>query len=99
MADSPMNSIFIPFKRPVEQSLIETAGITNFGVYFEATSGFSQTRDSVHYRHSTLSSEVERSGESVDATVNSKGDIPYEEFKERSYCQKSPSLLQQVNSG
>ncbi|XP_020224559.1 protein HOTHEAD [Cajanus cajan] len=89
MADSPMNTILIPFKRPVEQSLIEVAGITKFGVYIEATSGYGQTRDSIHYRHGTSSAEEEqpsttppkqRPGEGVEPIVNSNKDVPYEEF-------------------
>ncbi|KAK1311842.1 Protein HOTHEAD [Acorus calamus] len=43
MADNPMNSIFIPSKRPIKQSLIQTVGITKFGAFIEASNGYSQS--------------------------------------------------------
>ncbi|KAL2321661.1 hypothetical protein Fmac_026040 [Flemingia macrophylla] len=39
MSDNPMNAIFIPSPVPVEVSLIEVVGITDFGSYIEAASG------------------------------------------------------------
>lgn len=39
MSDNPMNAIFIPSSVPVEVSLIQVVGITNFGSYIEAASG------------------------------------------------------------
>lgn len=39
MSDNPMNAIFIPSPIPVEVSLIEVVGITNFGSYIEAAGG------------------------------------------------------------
>ncbi|KAJ1416078.1 Glucose-methanol-choline oxidoreductase, N-terminal [Sesbania bispinosa] len=39
MSDNPMNAIFVPSPVPVEVSLIEVVGITNFGSYIEAASG------------------------------------------------------------
>ncbi|GLT54958.1 hypothetical protein SLA2020_281160 [Shorea laevis] len=39
MSDNPMNAIFIPSPVPVEVSLIQVVGITNFGSYIEAASG------------------------------------------------------------
>lgn len=58
MADNPMNSIFVPSNRPVEQSLIQTVGITKLGVYIEASSGFGQSKDSIHCHHGIVSAEV-----------------------------------------
>lgn len=58
MADNPMNTIFVPTKRPVQQSLIQTVGITKFGVYIEASSGFGQSNDSIHCHHGIMSAEV-----------------------------------------
>lgn len=58
MADNPMNSVFIPSKRPLEQSLIQTVGITNKGVYIEASSGFGQSSESIHCHHGIMSAEV-----------------------------------------
>jgi len=58
MADNPMNTIFVPLKKSVKQSLIETVGITNKGVYIEASCGFGQTNDSIHCHHGLLSAEV-----------------------------------------
>lgn len=58
MSDNPLNTIFVPFNRPVNQSLIETVGITKMGVYIEASSGFSQSSDSIHCHHGLASAEV-----------------------------------------
>ena len=58
MSDNPMNSLFVPFKTHMEQSLIQTVGITKTGVYIEASSGFSQSSDSIHCDHGMLSAEV-----------------------------------------
>jgi fatty acid omega-hydroxy dehydrogenase len=58
MSDNPMNSIFIPTKKPVKQSLIETVGITKEGSFIEASSGFGQSSDSIHCHHGIMSAEV-----------------------------------------
>jgi choline dehydrogenase-like flavoprotein len=58
MADNPMNSIFIPTKSPPRQSLIETVGITEAGVFIEASSGFGQSPDSIQCHHGIMSAEV-----------------------------------------
>lgn len=39
MTDNSMNAIYVPSPAPVEVSLIEVVGITNFGSYIEAASG------------------------------------------------------------
>ncbi|KAJ6426672.1 hypothetical protein OIU84_022295 [Salix udensis] len=39
MSDNPMNAIFVPSPLPVEVSLIQVVGITQFGSYIEAASG------------------------------------------------------------
>ncbi|KAL6556785.1 hypothetical protein OROHE_006661 [Orobanche hederae] len=39
MSDNPMNAIFVPSPSPVEVSLIQVVGITQFGSYIEAASG------------------------------------------------------------
>ncbi|KAF5478345.1 hypothetical protein F2P56_004910 [Juglans regia] len=39
MADNSMNAIYVPSPAPVEVSLIEVVGITEFGSYIEAASG------------------------------------------------------------
>ncbi|XP_004511612.1 protein HOTHEAD-like [Cicer arietinum] len=39
MSDNPMNAVFVPSPAPVEVSLIQVVGITNFGSYIEAASG------------------------------------------------------------
>lgn len=39
MADNPMNAIFVPSPLPVEISLIEVVGVTEFGSFIEAASG------------------------------------------------------------
>lgn len=58
MSDNPMNSIFIPTKQPVEQSLIQIVGITKRGSFIEASSGFSQSSDSIKCHHGIMSAEV-----------------------------------------
>lgn len=58
MADNPLNTIFVPTNEPVEQSLIQTVGITKLGVYIEASSGFGQSPDSIHWDHGIASAEV-----------------------------------------
>lgn len=58
MSDNPLNTIFVPTNRPVEQSLIQTVGITKKGVYIEASSGFGQSGDSISCNHGVVSAEV-----------------------------------------
>lgn len=58
MSDNPMNTIFIPTKRPLEQSLIQIVGITKMGSYLEASNGFSQSSDSIRCHHGIMSAEV-----------------------------------------
>lgn len=58
MSDNPMNTIFVPSKTPVKQSLIQTVGITKVGVYIEASSGFGQNKSSIHCDHGLASAEV-----------------------------------------
>jgi fatty acid omega-hydroxy dehydrogenase len=58
MSDNPLSSVFIPTENPPKQSLIETVGITDGGVFIEASSGFGQTDDSIHCHHGIMSAEV-----------------------------------------
>lgn len=58
MSDNPLNTVFVPTNRPVEQSLIQAVGITKMGVYIEASSGFGQSKDSIHCNHGIISAEV-----------------------------------------
>lgn len=58
MADNPMNAIFVPSNKAEKQTLIETVGITKMGVYIEASSGFSQSMDSIQCHHGIMSAEV-----------------------------------------
>lgn len=58
MSDNPLNSIFMPTKKPVRQSLIQTVGITRPGVFIEASSGFGQSSDSIRCHHGIMSAEV-----------------------------------------
>ncbi|XVF86824.1 hypothetical protein PTKIN_Ptkin18bG0073500 [Pterospermum kingtungense] len=90
MADNPMNSVFVPTNRPVEQSLIQTVGITKMGVYIEASSGFGQSKDSIHCHHGILSAEIgqlstippkQRTPEAIEAFIKRKRDLPHEAFK------------------
>ncbi|XP_044486084.1 protein HOTHEAD-like [Mangifera indica] len=90
MADNPMNSIFVPSHRPVVQSLIQTVGITKFGVYIEASSGYGQSRDSIHCHHGIMSAEIgqlstippkQRTPEAIQAYIRRKRELPHEAFK------------------
>ncbi|KAL8098868.1 hypothetical protein AgCh_031549 [Apium graveolens] len=59
MADNPQNNLIVPFNKPVEQSLVQTVGITREGVYIEASSGFGQSPSSIHYSHDNSTSVEE----------------------------------------
>lgn len=39
MADNPTNGIIIPSPRPVETSLVQIVGVTQFGSYVESATG------------------------------------------------------------
>ncbi|KAL6661421.1 hypothetical protein ACP70R_000805 [Stipagrostis hirtigluma subsp. patula] len=89
MSDNPMNSIFIPTKNLPQQSLIETVGITDSGVFIEASSGFSQSPDSIHCHHGIMSAEIgqlstippkQRSFDAVRKYINNKQNLPREVF-------------------
>lgn len=58
MADNPMNAVFVPSNKAEKQTLIQTVGITKMGVYIEASSGFSQSKDSIQCHHGIMSAEV-----------------------------------------
>ncbi|XP_050234331.1 protein HOTHEAD [Mercurialis annua] len=90
MVDNPMNTIFVPSKRHVKQSLIQTVGITKFGVYIEASSGFGQSQNSIRCHHGIMSAEIgqlstippkQRTREAIHAYINRKKDLPHEAFK------------------
>ncbi|KAF3328338.1 protein HOTHEAD-like isoform X2 [Carex littledalei] len=90
MSDNPMNSIFVPTKKPVKQSLIETVGITKAGSFIEASSGFGQSSDSIHCHHGIMSAEIgqlstippkQRSLELARSFAQTKRAIPVEAFR------------------
>lgn len=90
MVDNPLNTIFIPTNGPVEQSLIQTVGITKKGVYIEASSGFGQSVDSIRCHHGLLSAEIgqlstippkQRTQEAIQAYKKRKRDLPREVFQ------------------
>ncbi|XP_048319977.1 protein HOTHEAD [Ziziphus jujuba] len=90
MADNPMNTIFVPSNRPVEQTLIQTVGITKMGVYIEGSSGFGQSKDSIQCHHGIMSAEIgqlstippkQRTPEAVQAYIRRKRYLPHEAFK------------------
>ncbi|KAL8226200.1 hypothetical protein R6Q57_018757 [Mikania cordata] len=89
MSDNPMNAIFVPFNKPVKQSLIETVGITKMGVYIEASSGYGQSTDSISCHQGIASAEIgqlstippkQRTQEAIESYKRNKKDIPYEAF-------------------
>ncbi|KAK1360274.1 putative glucose-methanol-choline oxidoreductase, FAD/NAD(P)-binding domain-containing protein [Heracleum sosnowskyi] len=73
MADNTQNNIIVPFNRPVEQSLIQTVGITREGVYIEAISGFGQSPSTIHYTHDNSSSLEEQNEEFPHEAYNAGG--------------------------
>ncbi|XP_042389373.1 protein HOTHEAD-like [Zingiber officinale] len=90
MSDNPMNTIFIPTKKPVRQSLVETVGITKMGTFIEATSGFSQSSDSIRYHHGIMSGEIgqlstippkQRTLEAAQKYARNKRNLPWEAFR------------------
>ncbi|KAK4365625.1 hypothetical protein RND71_013505 [Anisodus tanguticus] len=90
MSDNPLNTIFVPTNRPVEQSLIQTVGITKKGVYIEASSGYGQTEDSIHCHHGIVSAEIgqlstippkQRTREAIEAYKRNKKNVPQELFR------------------
>ncbi|KAJ4958576.1 hypothetical protein NE237_025687 [Protea cynaroides] len=90
MSDNPMNSIFIPTKTPVQQSLIQTVGITKMGVFIEASSGFGQSNNSIHCNHGIMSAKIgqlstvppkQRTKEAIKAYEEDKQNLPHEAFK------------------
>ncbi|KAF0899067.1 hypothetical protein E2562_012919 [Oryza meyeriana var. granulata] len=89
MSDNPLNSIFVPTKDAPKQSLIETVGITDGGVFIEASSGFSQSPDSIHCHHGIMSAEIgqlsttppkQRNLGAVQKYVHNKYSLPREVF-------------------
>ncbi|KAL9229704.1 hypothetical protein vseg_005142 [Gypsophila vaccaria] len=48
MADNPMNAVVIPSPSPVEVSLIQAVGITDFGTYIEAASSTNFANAIIH---------------------------------------------------
>ncbi|EPS62089.1 hypothetical protein M569_12703, partial [Genlisea aurea] len=83
MADNPLNTIFVPSRTPVEQSLIQTVGITKLGVYIEASSGFGQTKDSIHWDHGIASAEI---GQLSTIPPKERSHAKIHEFRERKRC-------------
>ncbi|XP_078447965.1 protein HOTHEAD-like [Wolffia australiana] len=58
MADNPMNAIYVPSPVPVEVSLIQVVGITNFGSYIEAASGANFAVDGGSFRGGFLLEKI-----------------------------------------
>ncbi|KAK9282407.1 hypothetical protein L1049_005324 [Liquidambar formosana] len=90
MSDNPMNTVFAPINRRFQQSLIQTVGITKLGVYIEASSGFGQSKDSIHCNHGIMSAEIgqlstippkQRTPEAIEAYKKGKRELPHEAFK------------------
>ncbi|RWW73926.1 hypothetical protein BHE74_00018150 [Ensete ventricosum] len=90
MSDNPMNTVFMPTKEPVQQSLIQTVGITRNGVFIEASSGFGLTSDGFGRHHGIISAEIgqlsttrpkERSLEAAEKYARDKRSLPSEAFQ------------------
>lgn len=89
LSDNPLNTVFVPTNRPVEQSLIQTVGITKRGVYIEASSGFGQSSDSIRYDHGMMSAEIgqlstipprQRTAQAIQDYAAGKQFLPHEAF-------------------
>ncbi|XP_010685403.2 protein HOTHEAD [Beta vulgaris subsp. vulgaris] len=87
--DNPLNTIYVPFKRHLTQSLLQTVGITKLGVYIEASNGFGQSSNSIKRHHGLVSAEIgqlstippeERTEEAIQAYREMKQDLPFEAF-------------------
>ncbi|KAJ9537634.1 hypothetical protein OSB04_030367 [Centaurea solstitialis] len=114
MSDNPMNSIYVPFNRPVKQSLIETVGITKMGVYIEASSvlvnlliAFIVIMELPQLRNINRStfndSTKKRTREAIEAFRRNKKDLPHEAFHggfilEKIAFPKSKGHLQLINT-
>ncbi|XP_057797181.1 protein HOTHEAD-like isoform X2 [Salvia miltiorrhiza] len=90
VVDNPLNTIFVPTNGPVNQSLIQTVGITKLGVYIEASMGFGQKSDSIQWDHGIASAEIgqlstippkKRTHEAIRAYKANKRSLPHEAFK------------------
>lgn len=90
LSDNPMNSIFMPMKKPVKQSLIQIVGITKVGSFIEASSGFGQSSDSILCHHGIMSAEIgqlstippkQRTLEAAKEYARNKHTLPHEVFK------------------
>ncbi|KAJ6803090.1 protein HOTHEAD-like isoform X2 [Iris pallida] len=90
LSDNPMNSIFMPTRRPVEQSLIQIVGITKMGSFIEASSGFGQSSDSILCHHGIMSAEIgqlstippkQRTLEAAREYARNKHKLPREVFQ------------------
>ena len=58
MGDNPMNAMCVPTTHPVEKSLPQVVGITKFGSYIEASSGFGTTPESIRKHKEVISHKV-----------------------------------------
>ncbi|KAF3651144.1 Protein HOTHEAD [Capsicum annuum] len=90
MSDNPLNTIFVPTNRPVQQSLIQTVGITKMGVYIEASSGYGESEESIQCDHGIASAEIgqlsaippkQRTHEAIEAHKRNKKNVPREVFR------------------
>ncbi|KAL2516351.1 Protein HOTHEAD [Forsythia ovata] len=112
MADNPLNTIYIPTNRHIKQSLIQIVGITKLGVYIEASSGFGQSLDSIHWNNGIVSAEIgqlstipprQRSHEAIQEYMKRKRNIPHEAFMggfilEKIACPLSSGQLTLLNT-
>ncbi|CAA3017461.1 HOTHEAD-like isoform X2 [Olea europaea subsp. europaea] len=102
MVDNPLNTIYIPTNRHIKQSLIQIVGITKLGVYIEASSGFGQSMDSIHWNNGIGSAKIgqrrtipskRRSHEMIQEYVKRKRNIPHEAFQGGFILEKIASPL------
>lgn len=78
MTDNPMNAVMIPSPTPVEVSLIQAVGITNFGSYIEAASSTNFANSIIHSIPTSYKTNQPSSNQEKDQNTNMYASKAYE---------------------
>lgn len=78
MTDNPMNAVMIPSPIPVEVSLIQAVGITNFGSYIEAASSTNFANSIIHSVPTSYKTNQPSSDQDKDQKTNMYSQKAYE---------------------
>ncbi|KNA03049.1 hypothetical protein SOVF_212860 [Spinacia oleracea] len=84
MTDNPMNAVMIPSPNPVEISLIQAVGITDFGTYIEAASGTTFANSIIH---------------SIPAAYKTSNNLQDKDQKTQLYDQKAHEFMNSLADG